>query len=166
MRCTRDLTCERLKELFSYSRETGEFTRIKAVSAAKPGTKISHKDSKGHIQVRIDGCMYSGHRLAWLYVYGEWPKGHIDHINGIRSDNRIANLRDVTITENAQNIRNPRINNKTGLLGVSWKASAKKYVAQIQIHGKVKYLGLFSDPHGAHEAYLQAKREHHAGCTI
>lgn len=65
-----------------------------------------------------------------------------------------------------ETVHTARVDNKTGLLGVSWKASRQKYVAQIQIDRKVKYLGLFENPNDAHEAYLEAKRLHHPGCTI
>lgn len=160
------LTAERLRELFFYNPDTGIFTRRRAIGNVKAGKICASRDTAGHIHFRVDKRMYSGHRLAWLYMNGDWPEHHIDHINGIRDDNRISNLRDVTPNVNAQNIKKPRAHSKTGLLGVSWKHACKKYVAQIQVDGKVRHLGLFDDPNEAHEVYLQEKRKHHPGCTI
>lgn len=159
------LTQARLQELFYYDQATGIFTRKVATSNVKAGKTTGSLDSKGHLNFRVDKRMHLAHRLAWLYCYGEFPSGQIDHINGVRTDNRIANLRDVPASINAQNIRRARADNKTGFLGVS-KHAGGKYVAQIQVNGKVTHLGLFTDPEVAHQAYLSAKRIHHPGCTI
>lgn len=161
-----NLTAERLRELFYYEKETGLFFRKVAISNVKAGKLTGSKNTAGHMGFRVDKKMCLAHRLAWLYTYGKWPDGQIDHINGQRSDNRIANLRDVSASINAQNTRLPRSDNKTGFLGVSWKACANKYVAQIQVNSKIKYLGLFADPLEAHKAYIEAKRLNHPGCTI
>ena len=160
------LTQERLKELFSYNPSTGVFTRLHSTSNVKAGRATGNLNTGGHLGFLVDKKMYQAHRLAWLYVHGDWPNCQIDHINGVRTDNRIENLRDVSHTVNAQNIHAARSDNKTGLLGVSWKEPRGKYVAQIQIDGKVRYLGLFTDPQVAHAKYIEAKRIHHPGCTI
>lgn len=159
------LTQARLKELFSYSPETGVFIRTANVSNVKIGMVAGNKDSKGHLNFCVDGTSYSAHRMAWLYVHGEWPRGQIDHINGVRTDNRIENLRDVNASVNAQNLKRARRDNKTGLLGVSVRPNGT-FIAQIQVDGRVKHLGVFSAPEAAHQAYLMAKRGLHAGCTI
>lgn len=160
------ITAERLRELFHYDPDTGIFTRKVPICNVKAGKVTGSMDTKGHLGFRVDKRMCLAHRMAWLYVHGELPMGQIDHINGIRTDNRIANLRDVSASVNAQNLHAARSDNKTGLLGVSWKAKANKYVAQIQVDGRVRYLGLFHDPNAAHQAYLNAKRANHPGCTI
>lgn len=160
------LTLERLKELFHYEPETGLFTRIKQVSNSKAGFVMRHRNTGGHVQFAIDKKLYQAHRLAWFYVYGSLPVGFIDHINGVRHDNRISNLREASHSINAQNIRSHRSDNKEKLLGVCWKEANKKYVAQIQVNGRVKHLGLFESANEAHQVYLAAKRQHHIGCTI
>lgn len=107
------------------------------------------------------------HRLVWLHLYGEWPEHGIDHINGRRSDNTAANLRSVPQSENVQNQRKARRDNKsTGLLGVSRPSGRSKYRAQIMAQGRNRYLGYFDTPEEAHAAYLAAKRQLHPGCTI
>ena len=113
------ITQERLKEVLKYNSETGEFTR----KIAKGG-KI--KDSSGYILISVDGEKYYAHRLAWLYMYGEFPKNSIDHINKIKDDNHLYNLRDVTSIENQRN-RFLNINNKSGFLGVSWYKPLSKW---------------------------------------
>ena len=91
------ITQEELKELLDYNPETGLFTWNVYNNIKNKTTAGTFND--GYIQIKIKQKIYQAHRLAWLYVYGEWPKGQIDHINGIRDDNRIENLRDVTNRE-------------------------------------------------------------------
>lgn len=160
------LTQERLKELFSYDAETGLFVRIKNVSNAKQGSILKKQDSKGHLQVRIDGKQYAVHRLVWLFCFGEFPQNSIDHINGIRTDNRLKNLRDVNVSVNAQNIHSARKDSRTKLLGASLHKASGKYVAQISINGKIKHLGSFKTAEEAHQQYIFTKRQLHLGCTI
>ena len=90
----------------------------------------------------------------------------IDHINGNRTDNRIANLRAVTRGGNMQNQRRAHASNTSGLLGVYYKPKNKKWAAQIQANKKRMNLGLFKTAEEAHTAYLKAKRELHDTCTI
>ena len=104
------------------------------------------------------------HRLVWMVVHGEFPGDMIDHINGNPTDNRIENLRVVTHSVNMQNRRTARSTNKTGLLGVS--VSGSKFSAEIRIDGTQVCLGRFETAQMAHEAYVNAKRTHHIGCTI
>jgi hypothetical protein len=92
---------------------------------------------------------------------GEWPKNQIDHKNGVKDDNRKANLRPATNKENQQNVRRARCNNASGFLGVSFHRKLAKYSAQIYVDGKKKHLGYFISPRTAHEEYLKAKAELH-----
>jgi hypothetical protein len=95
---------------------------------------------------------------------GEWPKGLIDHVNGVKDDNRFANLRVVDETGNSQNIRKPNRRNKSGFMGVIFFQN--KWRASITHKGKTHWLGDFKTPEEAHEAYLIAKRKLHTACTL
>ena len=119
--------------------------------------------------IRVGGARHYAHRLAWLFATGEWPKETIDHINGDRGDNRIANLRDVPRRINCENQRKARSVNRVGLLGVSRATGnrpGKPYTAFIGVRGKSVGLGYFPTAELAHEAYLAAKRRLHEGCSI
>lgn len=134
------LNQEALKELLQYDPDTGIFTWIgyeggKAVIGKRAGTIDS---IQGYRIITFEGKRYSCARLAWLYVYGDWPKHSIDHINGIRDDNRIANLRDVSLTDNQRN-RRLNENNNSGVTGVSWYAARQKWRACITGNGKRIY---------------------------
>lgn len=170
-RHSESLSRERLFEVLSYSQETGEFHWRARPNSRSPrpiaGDLAGHLNEHGYTVIRIDGALYKAHRLAWLHVTGSWPRGVIDHVNGNHSDNRICNLRDVSDLVNNQNIRSPQRNNRVGLLGVSLKPDMKRpWAAQIQDGGKVRRLGFFDSPEAAHQAYLEAKRRLHEGCTL
>jgi hypothetical protein len=162
------LTAAQLRELFSYDPETGIFTRLKTTCwCAKAGMEVGSDDMHGYKTVRIGKASYKIHRLAWLYVHGEWPKGDVDHLNGQRSDNRIANLRDVPRQTNLQNCRQAASHNlSTGVLGVYPTRSGKRFEAAISINNRKCRIGVFDTVDEAHAAYIEAKRSLHAGCTI
>lgn len=166
-----DLTAERVRELLNYDPETGVFQR-RVNSRRRPDSlvDIGFKTKNGYRAMGVEKHSYTAHRLAWLYQYGSWPNGPIDHINGDRLDNRICNLRDATNALNAQNRRLPSSNKKNGLpLGVCCKANrklAKPFFASITISNTKTHLGYFETPEAAHLAYVIAKREIHKGCTI
>lgn len=119
---------------------------------------ISRKPN-GYIYARLMGRAIYAHRAAWAISYGEWPKGDIDHINGDRADNRIANLRDVSRQENMRNAKRNRAN-RSGVVGVTWCRAARKWQAQIGISGKCKYLGIFSSRDDAVAARRAAERQY------
>ena len=161
------LTHQELKLKLNYDSNTGYFTKIifhKKLGVIK--SIYSRHNNEGYIPIRINDKLYKGHRLAWFYVHGVWPKEQIDHINGERDDNRIANLRECNNSQNSQNQRLPRIHNTSGYLGVSWNKKACKFYANIRINGKLKFLGSFDSAELAHNEYLKHKREHHKFCTI
>jgi len=163
------LTQEVLSILLRYDPETGVFTRRIATGSRSPVGVIVGcvNEANGYVVVGILGELQYAHRLAWLYVYGEWPSQQIDHINGVRDDNRIANLRDVSNALNCQNKREALSSNKSsGLLGVSWCAQMGAYAAYIHLDGKKKTIGYFSDKFVAHAAYVKEKRLLHPACTI
>ena len=153
-----DLTGEQVRDLFNYNPITGIFTwkKSRGNQFTKPGMKAGSKDTYGHINIEINGKTYLAHRLAWLFVYDKWPDHQIDHINRNRKDNRIENLRDVIGIENAKNKGNYN-NNTTGKKGVTLKKS--KFIAQITIDGKCKYLGSFETLEKASDAYEKAFKE-------
>jgi len=164
------LTADRLREVLNYDPATGIFTRkVRLAQRHHVGDRadfiITGGGMGGYFRVSLDSQRYLAHRLAWLYVKGEWPANEIDHINGDRADNRIDNLRDVVGIINAQNKRKPRSDNKSGFLGVTTFASGK-FRASVHFSGKRIHVGMFDNPEDAHRAYLEAKRLVHEGCTI
>lgn len=162
-----EITAEAVRNLLDYSPGTGIFTRKTARPGQPVGSVAGSMNDKGYIKIFVLGKVHGAHRLAWLYEYGKWPENEIDHINGDKSDNRIANLRDVSRKVNVQNQRRARKSRPLDLpLGVQFVRKLDKYVAEIGANGKRHYLGLFPSADLAHEAYLGAKRKLHEGCTI
>lgn len=163
MKC--NLQLSRLHEVLHYKPETGEFVwRVSMNGRAMAGSVAGTKSIGGYMQIRVDGGQYKAHRLAWFYVNGSWPKWHVDHVNGIRSDNRIENLRQASPMVNAQNRRNASCNNKSGFLGVSRRREGWR--ASIQSQGIRYELGIFQTAEQAYSAYVEAKRRLHDGCTL
>lgn len=121
---------------------------------------------EGYWRIWINGRHYAAHRLAWLFVYGKWPDGEVDHIDGAKNNNRIKNLRVTTKAGNQQNQRKARKDNKSGLLGVYWRPDTEKWRATIQTNKKRISLGNFDSADLAYEAYIKAKRRLHSTCTI
>jgi hypothetical protein len=159
------LTLERARELLSYDPETGVIIRkVSNCNRVKDGEIAGSLRADGYLATMVDGKLYKNHRIAWFMHTGAWPEKHIDHINGIRTDNRISNLREAGYSLNAQNQKRAHTDNKTGLLGVIVERG--KFRAQITIKGATKRLGAYSTPETAHQAYLTAKRAMHEGCTI
>lgn len=157
------LAREKLTADWNYDPETGMFTRARAAGRHgrhRAGT-VADCRSHGYVVIRIDGKLHGAHRLAWLYHYGEWPDV-IDHINGDKADNRIINLRNVSQTENMQNIQSAPAHSKSGLLGAHRHGRSRKWQARIRINGVGMRLGSFATPEEAHAAYMAAKRQHHS----
>lgn len=147
------ITQEQLKELLDYNPDTGIFLRLKSKNQHKAQTAAGSVHHEGYIRIQISKKIYAGHRLAWLYVYGEFPDCKIDHINGNTSDNRICNLRLANDIENARN-RKIKSTSNSGFKGVSkhldlWRA---RYTS----NGKTYNLGLFETKELASQAYEDA----------
>lgn len=155
-----------LLELFSYDKSTGLLTRKVTVHYnAKAGDVIKTVDkSTGYIVFNIKGKLYHAHRVAWFYVTSEWPDT-IDHINGIKTDNRWDNLRDGTMSQNHQNIKVARKHNQSGLLGAHAGRNGN-FDAVIIVCGKRVFLGTYSTALEAHLRYLDAKRQLHEFNTL
>ena len=162
-----DLSAERLRSLLSYSAETGAFTwRVSASPRVSCGKPAGRPDRRGYVIITVDGKSRYAHRLAWLYVNGEWPTQQVDHINGIKSDNRIGNLRDISASANTQNQIRPQRGSTTGLLGVSKAKDRRKFRACIKVSDCTVCIGSFDTAESAHAAYIEAKRALHAGNTL
>jgi hypothetical protein len=151
------LTQTELKNLLRYDPDTGEFWWIKSRIAARQHLPAGRSGPKGYRSISINRQPILLHRLAFLYMTGEWPTLFVDHINGVRDDNRWCNLREATKRENQQNLKK-RTDNTTGYTGVTrvWK-STTRWRASL---GGVM-LGHFTSPEDAYAAYLIAKQMVH-----
>lgn len=146
------LTKHELEQWLSYDPETGIFTWLVNRGKARSGKKAGSLNGRRYLAIRIDGKSYSAHRLAWLAFYGEWPIGEIDHINRIKTDNRIANLRVASSSQNEWN-KNLQKNNKSGYRGVSWCTNELRWRAGIKINGRQIRIGTYDTPEEASVAY-------------
>lgn len=155
-----------LRKLLSYNRGTGLFRwKVRPrLGKVKIGDVAGGAHHQGYIHVTINRRKYLAHRLAWLYVYGEWPQHEIDHLDGNRSNNKIKNLREASDKINSHNRRRHNKNNSIGLLGVYRHRG--KFKSMIGVDWKIKYIGVFDTKEEAHKAYLEAKRKLHSGCTL
>ena len=151
------ITADELRSILHYDPLTGVFTRIKPTRKCRVGTVPGSFNSKGYFRIMVNGKKYQAHRLAWLYVYGTWPKNQIDHINRNRSDNRIANLRDVT---NQQNMCNAGdfSTNTSGRKGVYWDKRDSRWRACITDKGRYLSLGYFDTQAKAVAARVAAEK--------
>lgn len=163
------LTRERIRELLSYDPETGIFTWLRRPGIDRctntwntrfVGTVAGSINDQGYRVICIDRSDYRAHRLAWAYANGDWPSAEIDHINGDRSDNRIANLRQASRGENMRNSRKRR-DNTSGRKGVTWDNRERKWHARIKHAKKCRSLGYFNTAEAAAQAYADAARRLH-----
>jgi hypothetical protein len=158
---SKNLTQERLKELLSYDPATGVFVRVKRTKNQYGiGSIAGNSDASGYQRITIDGKNFKAHRLAWLYMTGAFPSEQIDHIDRNPGNNRFANLRAVTQSENQHN-SGKRKDNNSGYKGVSYQMDAKKWAVRICINNVKIYLGIFHTPEEANAAYLKAERIYH-----
>lgn len=155
-----NLTAERLRERLDYNQETGAFIwKVKPSQAISSGS-VAGSARSGYIGIQIDGRIYLAHRLVFLFIYGAFPLGEVDHINGIRDDNRLANLRDVTKSVNMQNKKVGKHGRK---IGTWYDAKNGKWTAQIKIGATQHHLGRFATEEAANSAYILAKAKLHPG---
>jgi len=154
------MTQERLQDLLQYDKDTGKLFWRQSRGTKKAGSEAGSVNGKGYVCIMIDGNGYQAHRLAWSLHYQEMPSQDIDHINGIKTDNRICNLRAADDSKNAMN-RRIRSDNTTGFKGVMFHKKNKKFVSQIQTNGEQKHLGYYATAEQAHQAYVAAAKELH-----
>lgn len=154
------LTQSILKEHLHYDTETGIFTRIKSAGGQVTGNTAGCIGSGGYVNIKVFGVSHKAHHLAWLYFYGNTPNIQIDHINGVRTDNRIQNLR---LATNAQNTQNTKLykSNSTGYFGVSYHKRILRYQSRITISNRTIHLGYYDTPEEAHQVYCDAKLQIH-----
>jgi len=155
-----ELTAEALREQLNYDPDTGIFAWRIAKQKVRAGQKCTATNKGGYIVIGIFGKYHSAHRLAWLYMTGEWPQGEIDHIDRCKTNNRWRNLRDVNHCSNMQNVI-PGRRNKWGHRGIYQDLRTKKWVAGIRVNGTYRYLGAFRSPEAAAAAYSSAKLTMH-----
>lgn len=148
----RNIEVEKIKEKLFYDKDSGIFTWIKT------GKIAGSVQSRGYVIIGLHGSQYLSHRLAWAMVYGKFPVQQIDHINQVKTDNRIENLRDVSQSENLLNQSVPTSNNTSGFRGVHFCKITKKYVAQRGVNYKNYRLGYFDTPEEAHNAYVSWRK--------
>lgn len=160
------ITHERLKSLLRYEPETGHFFWLATRGPRHPGDIAGTVTTQGYRQLTIDTIQVRANRMAFLYMTGRHPSGQIDHINGVRSDDRWENLRNVTPSMNQHNRRKADSKSQSGLLGVIYLKRLKKWTSRLRSKGKDFQSGLFQTKEEAHAAYIQMKRRLHEGCTI
>ena len=165
------VTADELRTLFRYDPETGHFVRLVSVGLrCKAGRIAGCKTVRGNWAITINYKTYAAHRLAWLYMTGQWPENEIDHIDGNATNNCFSNLREATSAENKQNRRVARKDNSHGFIGVYKHGSRKDgrdmWRARIQVDGHTKHIGCFDTPEQAHAEYVKTKRELHPFNTL
>lgn len=174
-----DISAEYARQLLDYNPETGALTwkartpdmfgrgkgnqsperqcaRWNGMYAGKPAGGLR----KGYVRLRLGPFRVHAHVVIWVMIYGSMPANQIDHRSGVRSDNRLENLREAADFEQSQN-RKKRVTNKSGLTGVSWDSSSSKWRSEIQVKRQRVYLGKFSSKEDARAAYLTAKAKYH-----
>lgn len=152
---TPTFTADYLREVLDYDPSTGIFIWSKSPlrGGAITGRVAGKVEAFGYRRIKMKGVLYAAHRLAWMYVYGEWPPLQLDHINRQRDDNRISNLRMATASQNAANRARPKANATSRFKGVTWHKGCAKWQSLITHNGKSIYLGLYESEEEAARAY-------------
>jgi len=155
------ITQARLKELLDYDPATGVFVwRVGLNNRTPEGSVAGAKNRNSYISIGADGLQYKAHRLAWLYMTGEWPCEQIDHINCVKDDNRFENLREASQGENQRNVTK-RASNTSGYKCVWWDKKADKWKTSISLDGVRTFLGYFDRIEDAAAAYAEASTRLH-----
>lgn len=136
----------------SYDPVTGIFTAKVSAGRRKAGDVLGYVKADGYRLVQFNGKWKYAHRLAWFFMTGEWPKAEIDHINGARDDNRFANLREATRSQNMMN---------SAKRGVCFHKRQGKWTASIRVNGKRTHIGTFASEAAALAAYDRTAKVMH-----
>lgn len=157
----KDLDVGRLKDMLEYNSELGLlYWKVSPRNRTLPGDVVGNINDTGYMVFVLDSNRMRAHRAAWAIYYGEMPVGDIDHINGVRNDNRIVNLRLATRSQNCQNAA-VRKNTKTGVKGVHLRLDTGKYSASISVDKKTTWLGCFDTLEEAAKVRTEAEIMHH-----
>lgn len=152
----KEISQEYLNELITYNPDNGEVRwKVKKSGNVKVGDIVGRLKADGYRGITIDRKEYFLHRIIWLFIHGYFPAMVIDHVNGVKDDNRLCNLREATFSQNNQN-RGMMSSNKSGFRGVQWIESSQKWRASTSFNGKTKHLGLYLTKEAAFDAYLAA----------
>ena len=154
------LTHSYILENFNYDPLTGIVTRNKRMGAGPAGGVVGSYHNMGYLRVMLFRKSYLLHRVIWFYVHGKWPEQGLDHINGIKTDNRLCNLREADQAQNMAN-RGPQTNNKSGYKGVWWDNTNKRWKSYIHVRKRRICLGTFKNLEDAVEAYKIAAVQYH-----
>jgi hypothetical protein len=136
------LTQERLKQLLDYSPDTGLFYWRVDRGGIKAGSIAGARRESGYITISVDSRLYRAHQLAWLWMTGRWPAQFVDHKDMQKDNNRWANLREATKSQNQMNTR-LQSNNTTGHKGVTWFKQYGKYQVMVWKNRKAHFIGYF-----------------------
>ena len=153
------LTADRLREVLNYDPDTGKWTWAISAGRKLAGDTAGTINGSGYIYIQVDGKQYRSHRLAWMWMTGSFPCGQVDHVNCSRIDNRWSNLRQADSVQNKGNSPTQR-NNTSGIRGVSWNKTAKRWQASLRKNGKLIHLGNFMEIEDAAAAYASAALKH------
>jgi len=153
-----EITVDRLRETLFFDEQTGHIHLKRATPNGQKaaGDRVGSIDFEGYDTVTVDKVRLRAHRIVWALHYGEWPNGSLDHINGVRTDNRVANLRIANHSQNGANTLANR-SNRHGTKGITPLPNGK-WQAQIKCNGKARYLGCFASKEEAAAVYAEAAR--------
>ncbi|MBY0473760.1 MAG: HNH endonuclease [Nitrosomonas sp.] len=152
-----EITQEMLKKILRYDLSTGNFTWIATNKKAGCITEVS--PGYFYVKIRIRNKKYYAHRLAFVYMTGEFPEEQVDHVNGDGIDNSWLNIRRVSSLENSRNHK-LQINNKSGITGVLWSKKVSKWISMIYVNRKYIHLGAFKKLTQAVEARKKAEEKY------
>ncbi|ECV1080054.1 hypothetical protein EBL29_21240 [Salmonella enterica subsp. enterica serovar Cerro] len=156
----KEIPIEEIKEFISYDELTGEMKWIKSGRGITKGSPVAKaKLRNGYMKVNFKMKSYLAHRVAYSFIHGPIPDGmEIDHINGIKDDNRISNLRLATRMQNSMNVAiNHR--NTSGVKGVAWDAGRSRWIASVSANGETFNIGRFKSIHAAERAVINARNK-------
>jgi hypothetical protein len=155
------VTADSVRKLLYYSVVTGRFYSLVDRYSVKAGDRLGSIDkSDGYGVISLNGRVYQAHRLAWLYVTGEWPEELIDHANRDRSNNAWHNIRSADMSQNNSNVQRRR-DNTSGYKGVTWRPDKGKWQARVWANGKAYSGGHFADKEQANLAAIALRNKLH-----
>lgn len=149
-----------LKNIVHYDETSGAFTWLKSGKGVPKSRSAGTKNAAGYVQIQIKGRLYYAHRLAWLYMTGEWPKGQIDHVNLCKDDNSWSNLREAEEDQNKWNLGLSR-HNKSGVKGVSFDQRTQRWRVRVCVSGACRSAGYFDSIEDAARAASDFRKLHH-----